>query len=89
MRGAQSPSKRGKRRFNKLASLQGHFELVSKQGLGCSCSETQDDARFDYRDLRLQPGLTGTYLYGVGLFVDPAFSARLEFEMFHHISDIS
>src|SRR5260370_18305817 len=59
-----------------------------KEILGRRGAQGHDLLRFDYVDLGLQPGTTGSDLLRVGFFVDTTFAARLPFKMFDNIGDV-
>src|ERR1700716_1343156 len=81
----------GQRRINPFPSVFTDAEVLSEQGLCRGSSQTNQNLRFDYCDLGVQPG-TARIDFGIArLLVDATFASPLlnPFEMLYHIGKVN
>ena len=76
-------------RFEELAALFSNSKLGTEQRLRGRRTERHDHRWFDDGKFRFEPGPTRGNLECVWFFVYAPFAARLPFEMFDNIGDVS
>src|SRR5438874_3741148 len=79
---------RRERRRNERRALRAHTEFGAEDRLRSRGSETDDDARLDDIDFRLEPRPARSDLRGVWFLVDALFSSWLPLEVLHHIGHV-
>ena len=72
-----------------LASLPCDPESRAENGLCRSRTHCHDEVGLNDPQFRFHPGTTRGDFARVRLLVNPAFAARLPFEVFHHVRDIN
>src|SRR5208337_821043 len=77
-----------KSRLDELTSVLRHTKIASQKRLCCRRSKAHNHLGANGRDFRIKPGPASGNFGGVGLFMDPSFSARLPFEMLYDIRNV-
>ena len=76
------------RRLDELASMLRRAKIAPQKRLCCRRSKAHKHLGTNGRDFRIKPGPASGNFGGVGLFMDPPFSARLPFEMLYGIRNV-
>src|SRR5947207_6814108 len=76
-------------RFQNLAALAGDAKRWAEDSLGRGRAKTNQQSRPNDSKLGLEPRPAGRDLAWVRLLVDPAFAARLPFELLHRVRDLT
>src|SRR3984893_18453358 len=81
----------GQRRVNQFPSVFPDAEVLPQQGLCSGSSQTNQNIRFDYRDLGVQPGTARVDFTIARLLVDSTFASFLRnpFEMLYYIGKVN
>src|SRR5207237_8782340 len=80
---------RRKRRWDECAALPCDLECAAEERLGGGGAETDQNARFQQRDLRLEPRPARRDFCPVRLCMNAPLPARLPFEVFHDIRHLT
>src|SRR5580658_3914829 len=76
------------RGIENLAAMLGEAKIRAEQILSGGRPQTNDDSGTDRIDLLVQPWAAGDDFEGIGLLVQPSFTARFPFEMLHRVGYI-
>src|ERR1051325_5867092 len=79
----------GQRRFDQLATVLRHLEVISNQRLCCGRAATHHDFWFQQAEFGIQPWPTRGDFARVGLFVNAPLAFRFPFEVLHRIGDVN
>lgn len=76
-------------RWQKPAAIASYPDRSSKQGVGCSCAQSDDDPWCHTGNLCLEPGQAGLDLDRTRFAVDASRSARYPLEVLDNIGNVS
>ncbi len=81
----------GQRRINQFPSVFTDAKVLPEQGLCSGGSQTNQNIRFDHRDLGVQPGTARMDFTIARLLVDATFASLLRnpFETLYHIGELN
>src|SRR6267143_4804121 len=81
----------GQRRNDQFPPVFTDAEVLPEQGLCSSGSQTNQNTRFDHRDLGVQPGTARSDFRIARLLVDSTFASLLRnpLEMLYHIGNVN